>query len=74
MDFPGGFMAFARGVRAGRSTPPPDAPQEIVVFEVLDQTASARLTAWWGTDYLPLAREDGRWKITHVLWQTPPPD
>jgi hypothetical protein len=39
---------------------------------VLDQTASAKLTASWGIDYLLLAKYDGRWMITHVLWQTPP--
>ena len=34
-------------------------------------TASAKLTAWWGTDYLLLARYEGRWMIRQVLWQTP---
>jgi hypothetical protein len=67
------FMGFARGVRAGRNRPPADAPREIQLFDVQDQTASAKLTAWWGTDYLLLARVDGRWMITHVLWQSPPP-
>jgi len=67
------FMRFAAGVRAGRNRPPAGAPKEIVVFDVQDQTASAKLTAWWGTDYLLLGRENGRWVITHVLWQSPPP-
>jgi hypothetical protein len=66
------FFAFAEGVRAGRNRPPPGAPKEIQFFDVQDQTAVAKLTAWWGTDYLLLARIDGRWMITHVLWQTPP--
>ena len=67
-----GFMAFARGVREGRNLPPAGAPTDIVLFDVQDQTASAKLTAWWGTDYLLLARQDGRWMITHVLWQALP--
>ena len=67
------FMAFAEGVRAGRNRPPAGAPKKIEIFDVQDQTASAKLTAWWGTDYLLLARVDGRWMITHVLWQSPPP-
>lgn len=66
------FMRFARGVRAGRNLPPPDAPQEVILFDVQDQTASVKVVAWWGTDYLLLARENGRWMITHVLWQSPP--
>jgi hypothetical protein len=73
MSFPAGFMGYANGVRAGRGGPPAGAPKEIAVFDVQDQTASAKLTAWWGTDYLLLARENGRWMITHVLWQSPPP-
>jgi hypothetical protein len=65
------FMRFANGVKAGRNRPPAGAPKTIVIFDVQDQTASAKLTAWWGTDYLLLARENGRWMITHVLWQSP---
>ena len=72
MPYPA-FMRFAAGVQAGRNRPPANAPREIVIFDVQDQTASAKLTAWWGTDYLLLGRENGRWMITHVLWQSPPP-
>jgi hypothetical protein len=70
MPFPA-FLRFAAGVRAGRNLPPANAPRDIVLFDVQDQTASAKLTAWWGTDYLLLGRENGRWMITHVLWQSP---
>ena len=73
MQFPSGFMNYANGVRAGTTRTPPNAPKEITIFDVQDQTASAKLTAWWGTDYLLLAKENGRWMITHVLWQSPPP-
>jgi hypothetical protein len=52
---------------------PKDAPKEIVVFDVLDQTATAKLTAHWGVDYFQLAKYDGKWKIIQVLWQSPPP-
>jgi hypothetical protein len=47
-------------------------PKTIKVYDVQDQTASAKLTAWWGTDYILLAKLNGRWMITHVLWQSPP--
>lgn len=74
MKWPEGFHSFTRSVRTtGRGAPPPNAPKEVQVFEVLDQTASAKVTAWWGIDYLLMARVDGSWKITHVLWQSPPP-
>lgn len=52
---------------------PKDAVKEVVVFDVADQTASAKLTAVWGIDYLHLAKYEGKWKIVNVVWQTPPP-
>jgi hypothetical protein len=51
---------------------PKNSVKEIVVYDVVDQTASAKLTARWGIDYLHLAKFDGKWKITDILWQTPP--
>lgn len=47
-------------------------PKKVEVLDVQDQTASAKLTAWWGTDYILLAKLNGKWMITHVLWQSPP--
>jgi hypothetical protein len=67
------FMTYANGIRAGRNRTPAGAPKDIIIYEVQDQTASAKLTAWWGTDYLLLAKEGGRWMIIAVLWQSPPP-
>ncbi len=51
---------------------PQDAPKEIIIFDVLDQIASIKLVAWWGIDYMHLAKYDGKWKIVNVLWQTLP--
>ncbi len=68
------MIDYAAGVK--KRGPGPNVekfPKKIDVFDVQDQTASARLTAWWGTDYLLLAKLNDRWMITHVLWQSPPP-
>jgi hypothetical protein len=46
--------------------------KKVDVYEVLDQTASAKVTAMWGIDYLHLAKYDGRWKIINILWQAHP--
>ena len=67
------ILAYANRIRTGRSRTPAGARKDIVIFDVQDQTASAKLTAWWGTDYLLLAREHGQWMILQVLWQSPPP-
>jgi Putative lumazine-binding len=51
---------------------PKNSKKEVVVYDVADQTAAAKLTAMWGIDYLHLAKFEGKWKITEILWQTPP--
>jgi hypothetical protein len=51
---------------------PKDAVKEVVVFDVADQTASAKVTAVWGIDYIHLAKYGGKWKIINILWQSPP--
>ena len=52
---------------------PHDSRKEIEIFDVLDQTASAKLTATWGIDFLHLAKTDGTWKIRNIAWQRHPP-
>lgn len=64
--------AYANRVKQSGKPAPASAPKEIRILDVQDQTAAAKLTAWWGTDYLQLAKYDGRWMIVHVLWQSPP--
>jgi hypothetical protein len=47
--------------------------KEIQVLDVLDQTATAKIRAQWGIDYMQLAKFDGTWKIINIIWQTHPP-
>ena len=47
--------------------------KEVVVLDVLDQTAVAKVRASWGIDYMMLGKYDGKWKITQILWQSHPP-
>jgi len=49
---------------------PTDAPKKVEILDLLNQTASAKLTASWGVDYFHLAKYEGKWKIVHVLWQS----
>jgi Putative lumazine-binding len=67
------MIEYADRVKARGRGAPEGAPKGVEVLDVQDQTAAARVTAWWGIDYLQLARYDGRWMILHVLWQSPPP-
>src|SRR5579885_2878364 len=52
---------------------PKDAPKEITIFDVQEQIASAKLVAWWGIDYVHLAKCHGKWMIVNVFWQTTSP-
>jgi Putative lumazine-binding len=47
--------------------------KDVTVLDVLDQTAVAKVTASWGVDYMLLGKYDGVWKISQILWQSPPP-
>jgi len=66
------MLAYARSVKQGGRQPSADAPKEVQLLDVLDQTAAVKVTAWWGSDYLLLALYEGEWKVTQVLWQTAP--
>jgi hypothetical protein len=64
------MFEFAADVREGEGVPPAGAPKDVTPLDVRDQTAVVRVVAWWGQDYLQMAKYDGRWMIVHVLWQT----
>lgn len=67
------FHAYTRRVREASRAAPASAPKGIEIYDVQDQTAVAKLTAFWGIDYLTLAKFEGRWMVVHVLWQSTPP-
>ena len=61
---------YALNVKArGRTRQVPEG--SVQVFEVAEHIASVKVKAWWGFDYLLLAKHDGKWMIEHVLWQGP---
>lgn len=66
------MIEYTNNFRKRGRTTPATAPREVTVGEVNDQTATAKVVAWWGIDYLQLARYDGRWMIVNVMWQSPP--
>lgn len=66
-------LAFSRRVRENNRPAPADAPKDVKILEVSDQTAAVKVTAYWGIDYMLLGKYDGKWMISHVIWQSPPP-
>ena len=76
-EFKSSPMTFERLVElSGELLPgghvPDDATHSVEVFDVLDKTATAKLTAFWGIDFMHLVKEEGHWKIVQVLWQSAP--
>lgn len=63
------MLNYTRAVREGREVTPANAVKKVDVFEVQNQTASGKVTAFWGTDYLLMAKEKGRWMIRMILWE-----
>jgi Putative lumazine-binding len=74
---PGSAMTFERLVEIAKNYNKEgklakDAPKDVTILDLLDQTASVKLVAEWGVDYMHLAKFDGKWMIVNVLWQSPP--
>ena len=67
------MLDYVEGVRKRNNPNADKLAKKVEVFDQLDKTASAKVTAWWGTDYILLAKVNDKWMITHVLWQSPPP-
>lgn len=67
-----GMLEYAEDVKAKGNYPDKDVPKRVEILDVLDQTAVAKVYAWWGSDYMTLAKYDGKWMIVQVLWQTEP--
>ncbi|MDX1943016.1 MAG: nuclear transport factor 2 family protein [Saprospiraceae bacterium] len=65
------MLDYANNVKAKKSFAKADAPKKVEIYEVQDQTAAAKVTAWWGTDYILLAKLNNKWMIRSVLWQGP---
>jgi hypothetical protein len=67
-------LAYAKRVKARNRPVNPAWPKKVELFEVLERTASVKVTAWWGTDYLLIGNFDGKWMISSVLWEDPAPE
>ncbi|MEQ9231975.1 MAG: nuclear transport factor 2 family protein, partial [Cyclobacteriaceae bacterium] len=64
-------VAFSKDVAEKKSFAKPDAPKKVEVLDIGSSIASAKVTAWWGTDYILLAKSNDKWMIEQVLWEGP---
>lgn len=61
--------------RAGGAKQTPSDKRNIAfeLLDIRDNIASARIFTAQFNDYLHLVKQEGRWRIAHVLWQPPAP-
>ena len=64
-------MKYASSVFEKKRFPRQDAPKKVQVLDIMESIAAAKITAWWGTDYLLLVKQGGQWKISEILWEGP---
>ena len=67
----GQALAYARNVLDKKNFAKPDAPKSVVVLDIMNSIAAAKVTAWWGVDYILLAKQGDKWMIEQVLWEGP---
>jgi hypothetical protein len=65
-------LDFAKRVFDKKSFAKPGSPKIVEVLDIMNTIAAAKVTAWWGTDYVLLARNNENWQIEQVLWEGPP--
>ena len=65
-------LDYAKNVMAKKTFPKADAPKKVEVLDIGNTIASAKVIAWWGVDYILLAKQNGKWMIEQVLWEGPP--
>ncbi|WP_109300371.1 nuclear transport factor 2 family protein [Aquimarina sp. AU474] len=64
-------IGFARDVaKDPQWAAPKDAVKTIEILDAQDKIACVKLTLYWGIDYLLMAKNEGKWMITKVLWQS----
>lgn len=62
---------YAKRVMEKKSFAKPDAPKKVEVLDIMNTIAAAKVTAWWGVDFILLAKQNGQWMIEQVLWEGP---
>ena len=65
-------MDYAKNVMAKKDFAKADSPKKVEVLDIGNTIASAKVTAWWGIDYVLLSKQDNKWIIEQVLWEGPP--
>ena len=62
---------YAKRVYEKKNFAKANAPKKVEVLDIMNTIAAAKVTAWWGVDYILLAKQNDKWMIDQVLWEGP---
>lgn len=62
---------YAKKVMTTKNFAKANAPKQVEVLDIQNTIASAKVTAWWGVDYILLSKQNDKWMIEQVLWEGP---
>lgn len=65
-------LDYAKNVLVKKNFAKPDSPKKVEILDIGNSIASAKVSAWWGIDYILLAKQGDQWMIEQVLWEGPP--
>lgn len=65
-------LALAAQIGGSDAAPRDKSATKVEILELADKMAAGKITAFWGIDYVHLVKEDGVWRIRHVIWQSEP--
>lgn len=64
-------LDYAKNVFNKKNFAKQEAPKKVELLDIQNAIAAAKITAWWGTDYILLAKKENTWLIEQVLWEGP---
>ncbi len=64
-------LAYADRVKQKKEFPKPGSPKKVEVLDVMEKIAVAKVTAWWGSDFMLLSKNEEGWMIEQVIWEGP---
>jgi hypothetical protein len=64
-------IKYAKNVFEKKKFTKEGSPKKVEVLDIMNTIAAAKVTAWWGVDYVLLSKQDGKWMIEQVLWEGP---
>jgi Putative lumazine-binding len=62
---------YAKKVAEKKNFAKPGAPKQVELLNTGNAIAAAKVTAWWGIDYILLSKQEDVWRIEQVLWEGP---